>query len=55
MIKEWKDFVEGNWTTNIDVRDFIQKNYTQYNGDESFLEKTTDTSDDVIYSTETTF
>ena len=31
MIKEWKDFVEGNWTTNIDVRDFIQNNYTQYN------------------------
>jgi formate C-acetyltransferase len=47
MIKEWKDFVEGNWTTNIDVRDFIQKNYTQYNGDESFLEKTTDKTDSV--------
>ena len=47
MIKEWKNFVEGNWTTNIDVRDFIQKNYTQYSGDESFLEGTTDKTDSV--------
>ena len=38
MIKtEWKDFVGGNWTEEIDVRDFIQKNYTPYDGDDSFL------------------
>ena len=36
-MKQWKNFKEGNWTTSIDVRDFIQKNYKQYNGDESFL------------------
>lgn len=35
---EWNDFVEGNWTEDIDVRDFIQKNYTLYEGDSSFLE-----------------
>jgi formate C-acetyltransferase len=35
---EWNDFVEGNWTEDIDVRDFIQKNYTLYDGDSSFLE-----------------
>lgn len=34
---EWDGFVAGNWTTAIDVRDFIQKNMTQYEGDESFL------------------
>jgi len=37
MRTEWKDFVGGNWTEEIDVRDFIQKNYTPYDGDDSFL------------------
>ena len=36
-MEQWRNFKEGNWTTNIDVQDFIQQNYTQYNGDESFL------------------
>lgn len=31
------DFKKGTWNTKIDVRDFIQKNYTPYTGDESFL------------------
>ena len=34
---EWKDFKEGKWCTEIDVRDFIQNNYTEYTGDDSFL------------------
>jgi len=34
---EWKDFVGGNWTEEVDVRDFIQKNYTPYDGDDTFL------------------
>ena len=34
----WEGFKEGSWTDQIDVRDFIQKNYTPYEGDESFLE-----------------
>lgn len=43
-MEQWKNFKEGNWTKSIDVRDFIQKNYKQYNGDESFLApKTTKT------------
>ena len=29
-MEQWRNFKEGNWTENIDVRDFIQKNYTQY-------------------------
>lgn len=37
----WRSFVEGNWTKNIDVRDFIVKNYKPYEGDESFLTQPT--------------
>ena len=37
MRSEWKDFVGGKWETQVDVRDFIQKNYTLYEGDEEFL------------------
>ena len=37
MRNEWNGFVEGDWCNKIDVRDFIQKNYTPYDGDESFL------------------
>lgn len=37
-----KDFVKGNWNKEIDVRNFIQKNYTPYDGDESFLAEPTD-------------
>lgn len=37
MFEQWKDFHKGNWTEQIDVRDFIQKNYTPYLGDDSFL------------------
>jgi len=32
-----KPFKEGDWTDSIDVRDFIQKNYTPYSGDDQFL------------------
>ncbi|BDO42439.1 formate C-acetyltransferase [Cellulomonas sp. NTE-D12] len=34
---EWTGFVPGPWTDTIDVRDFIQRNYTPYTGDASFL------------------
>ena len=37
MIKEWNNFKPGNWTKEIDVRNFIQLNYTPYEGDASFL------------------
>src|SRR6185312_7553913 len=33
----WSGFQTGLWQTQIDVRDFIQQNYTPYEGDESFL------------------
>lgn len=34
---QWEGFESGFWTEEVDVRDFIQKNYTPYNGDDSFL------------------
>lgn len=42
MFKQWQGFKEGKWTENIDVRDFIQNNYKEYNGDKSFLKGPTD-------------
>ena len=40
--KAWEGFVKGNWCDEIDVRDFIQLNYTPYEGDASFLSDPTD-------------
>ena len=37
MNTAWKGFREGAWMDGINVRSFIQKNYTLYDGDESFL------------------
>ena len=37
MREEWKGFAEGKWTTSINVRDFIIKNFKAYEGNESFL------------------
>ena len=36
------EFKEGLWNTEINVRDFIQKNYTPYDGDDKFLSTPTD-------------
>ena len=40
--EQWDGFEGRVWRDNIDVRDFIQKNYTPYDGDESFLAGPTD-------------
>jgi len=44
--EQWKNFTAGSWQEEVNVRDFIQKNYTPYEGDSSFLsnatKKTTD-------------
>ncbi|MBP3871193.1 MAG: formate acetyltransferase, partial [Faecalicoccus sp.] len=42
MRTEWNGFKEGHWVDDINVRDFIQKNYAPYDGDESFLAGPTD-------------
>ena len=36
-MEAWRNFKGRKWTEEIDVRDFIQNNYTEYSGDESFL------------------
>ncbi|MEE8836456.1 MAG: formate C-acetyltransferase [Eubacteriales bacterium] len=45
MRDEWRGFKGTKWTDDINVRDFIQKNYTPYDGDESFLEGPTEATD----------
>ena len=40
--KAWEGFTPGPWTEHIDVRDFVQRNYTPYDGDASFLEGATE-------------
>ncbi len=42
MKQEWRNFKGSHWTDDVNVRDFIQNNYTQYDGDQSFLEDPTD-------------
>lgn len=44
MKKAWNGFNLGDWSETIDVRDFIQKNYSPYEGDEAFLENASDTT-----------
>ena len=42
MRQEWASFHEGIWEKEINVRDFIQRNYHPYEGDESFLQGPTE-------------
>ena len=39
--QNWLGFCEGPWMNEINVRDFIQKNYKEYKGDDKFLSKAT--------------
>lgn len=47
MYKEWESFHSGIWEKEINVRDFIQKNYTPYNGKEDFLQGPTQRTKDL--------
>nr|WP_027870696.1 formate C-acetyltransferase [[Eubacterium] cellulosolvens] len=42
---EWEGFKANHWQDDVNVRDFIQKNYTPYDGDESFLAGPTEATD----------
>ena len=42
MRKEWRGFKGTKWTEEVNLRDFIQNNYTAYEGDDSFLAAPTD-------------
>ena len=46
--EQWKDFKEGVWCNEVDVSDFIKKNYTAYDGDESFLSGPTEKTKRVL-------
>ena len=48
MREEWKGFKEGAWTKEINVSDFIKKNYKAYDGDESFLSGPTEKTKRVL-------
>ncbi|SDL88919.1 formate C-acetyltransferase [Bacillus sp. OK048] len=41
-MEQWKGFTKGTWTKEVNVRDFILKNYNAYEGDDSFLASATD-------------
>ncbi len=49
----WKKFNEGSWENNINVREFIQNNYTPYYGDHSFLKESTEKTKDLWKQCET--
>ena len=42
MRNEWRGFAEGKWSSEVNLRDFIQNNYTPYNGTEDFLTNPTE-------------
>ena len=43
-MEQWKGFTNGVWQNEVNVRDFILKNFTPYTGDESFLEGPTEST-----------
>ena len=46
MAEAWRSFKkDGHWDVDVNVRNFIQTNYTPYDGDESFLEGPTEATD----------
>ena len=45
MRNEWRGFNDGKWSDEVNMREFIQKNYTGYDGDESFLANATEATD----------
>lgn len=44
----WRNFVRNKWNKKIDVRDFIQRNYTPYSGSADFLQKPTERTNRVM-------
>lgn len=46
--ESWNGFICGNWQNEIDVRDFIQRNYNEYTGDGDFLSKATQRTNNLM-------
>ena len=53
--KNWEGFTGGEWQEEIDVRDFIQKNYCEYKGDDSFLSTATKRTKELMKRVNTLF
>ncbi len=53
--ENWKGFNEGVWQDNIDVRDFIQKNYVPYLGNDSFLAGATERTNNMMKKVQNLF
>ena len=51
----WNGFKAGDWQTEINVRDFIQKNYTEYTGDDKFLSGATKRTDEIMKKVQSLF
>lgn len=52
MVTQWEGFKPRNWQETIDVRDFIQRNYTPYTGDGSFLKPATERTKGLLHRLE---
>ncbi|WZU01371.1 hypothetical protein MGH68_18395 [Erysipelothrix sp. D19-032] len=53
MYNQWNGFKGNYWKENIDTRDFIKQNYTEYRGDDEFLEGPTQNTIDLMEQLET--
>ena len=51
----WRGFNEGIWQNEINVRDFIQKNYKEYKGDSSFLSGPTKRTEELMKKVQALF
>ncbi len=51
----WKGFKAGEWQNEINVRDFIQKNYTEYTGDDKFLSGATERTNELMKKVQALF
>ncbi len=53
--KNWEGFKTGRWQDEINVRDFIQQNYKEYNGDSSFLASATSRTNELMKKLQSLF
>ena len=52
MFTQWEGFQTGKWQEEINVRDFIQRNYTPYEGNEEFLKPATGRTEELLHKFE---
>ena len=54
-MEQWQGFKKGTWTKEVNVRDFILKNFTPYEGDDSFLAGPTDATNKLMGTSNGTY